>query len=144
MHNPLFLIVVVSVAVADSDEAVKKEKKALAGGWTVVSAQRDGEALPEDEARKLRLVITEERITLKQGEKANQLMYRLNLSARPSEIELVPNDGPQKGKPLSGIYELNGDNLKVCFALKPDAKRPDRFSTRSDSDTMLLILKREK
>jgi uncharacterized protein (TIGR03067 family) len=144
MHIPLFLIVAVALGAADNDEAVKKEKKALAGSWTVMSAQRDGDAIPEDEARKLRLVFTEERVTLKQGEKASLLAYRLNPAASPSEIDLVPSDGPQKGKALPGIYELNGDNLKVCFALKPDANRPERFKAPSDSNTMLLILKREK
>ncbi len=144
MHIPLFLIVAVTLVAADDDDAVKKEKKALAGSWTVTSSQRDGDALPDDEARKLRLSFTEERVTLKQGEKASQLVYHLNPNARPCEIDLVPNDGPQKGKALPGIYEFNGDNLKVCFALKPDATRPGRFSTQAGSDTMLLIMKREK
>jgi uncharacterized protein (TIGR03067 family) len=139
-----YLLVILVVPTADSDDAVKKEKKALAGGWTVVTAQRDGEAIPDEEARKLRLSFAEERLTLKQGEKTSQLQYRLELDSNPRRIELIAGDGPNKGKPLPAIYELKGDSLKVCLPLSPDVGRPEGFSTASGSGLMLLVLKREK
>jgi uncharacterized protein (TIGR03067 family) len=145
MHTCLCLLISLALPAADNDEAVKKEKKALAGGWTVMKAERDGEAIPEDEVRKLRLSFGEDRVALKQGEKTNQLRYRIiDPTAKPRSMELIAGDGPQKDKPLVAIYELSGDNLKICMPLKPEVAPPEGFSTSSGSGLMLMILKREK
>src|ERR1700719_2706774 len=100
IHSHLLLLVALAIPAADTTDAVKQEKKALAGGWTVVSAERDGESLLEDEVRKMRVSFAEERLTLKQGEKVSHLPYRLDPRSSPHQIELIPNDGPQKGKPV--------------------------------------------
>src|ERR1051326_763428 len=113
MQTQLFLLVVLSLPAADGADAMKAEKKALAGSWTVGSAQRDGESLPEDELRKFRLSFADEQLTFKQGEKTNRLQYRLELGNKPPHIDLIAADGPQKDKPVAGIYELKGDSDQV-------------------------------
>jgi uncharacterized protein (TIGR03067 family) len=134
MHIHVYLALAMTLPAADSDDAVKKEKKLLAGGWVVVTAQRDGEALPEDEVKKLRLSFGEDRMVLKQGEKTSQMQYRIvEPNSKPHALEMIPNDGPQKDKPMPAIYDVTGDNLKICLALKPDAGRPGGFSTTEGS-----------
>jgi hypothetical protein len=50
------------------------------------------------------------------------------------------------GKPLSmvGIYELDGDALKICFA-KPGTKdRPTSFQAKPKSGESLIVYERQK
>jgi uncharacterized protein (TIGR03067 family) len=42
-----------------------------------------------------------------------------------------------------GIYELNGDDLKVCLNLEGKA-RPTEFKTKAGDKCLLLVLKRKK
>jgi uncharacterized protein (TIGR03067 family) len=144
MYVSLAMVVVFSVLADSGDEAEKKEKKALAGGWTVVSAERDGEAIIEEEARKIRLQFGDEKLTLKQSEKSKDLLYRLEPDVNPRVIKLTATEGPLKDKPVQGIYAINGNELKLCFPLKADVARPEKFATSSGSGLMLLILKRDK
>jgi uncharacterized protein (TIGR03067 family) len=52
-------------------------------------------------------------------------------------------EGPDKGKTFLGIYELSGDDYKVCFA--PAGKgRPVEFSSKEGSGNILQVWKRGK
>jgi uncharacterized protein (TIGR03067 family) len=144
MSGLLLLIAAAAVSAADSDDAVKKERKALAGGWAVDVAERDGERILDAEAHKIRLYFGDERVTLKQGEKGKELLYGLGLEGNPRTIELKATDGPYKNQPLHGIYELNGNILKICFPFDPQAARPAEYSAPAGSGRMLLVLKRDK
>ena len=144
MHIPCCLLLAFATLGADSDDAVKNERKALAGGWSVVSAERDGLPILDGEARKLRIYFGEERLTLKQGEKGKEMSYVPHPDTKPRSIDLMATDGPFKDKLMPGIYELKGDNLKICYPFKEGATRPTEFSTSKDSGLLLLVLKKEK
>jgi uncharacterized protein (TIGR03067 family) len=45
-------------------------------------------------------------------------------------------------EPIKGIYEIDGDNLKICFAI--EGERPTKFESPADSVQMLIVLKRIK
>jgi hypothetical protein len=45
-------------------------------------------------------------------------------------------------KKLSGIYSLEGDELKICAGRGDD--RPTDFATEPGAKVLLLVLKREK
>jgi hypothetical protein len=42
-----------------------------------------------------------------------------------------------------GIYELDGDNLKICLAL-PGKDRPMVFATAAENAQQLVVYKRDK
>ena len=44
---------------------------------------------------------------------------------------------------FQGIYALDGDDLKICFA-PPGEKRPTEFVTQGGSSEQLVVLKRDK
>jgi len=44
-----------------------------------------------------------------------------------------------------GIYEMDGDDLKICFARMDSADRPTTFASRADgAEYILAVLKRQK
>ena len=61
----------------------------------------------------------------------------------PAAIDMTTTDGPAAGDRSEGIFELNGDTLKLAFAVKtaPDPVRPERFG---GAGVIVLVLKRKK
>jgi hypothetical protein len=87
----------------------------------------------------------------------NDGVTRATRAAKLRPGELVPaeiiQDLPQldvtlaaslnKGKVMLGIYEIDGDTLKVCFDLQ-GKKRPREFKSASGSPTFVNVNKRVK
>lgn len=61
----------------------------------------------------------------------------------PKTIDMIFTEGPEKGKTSLGIYELDGDNLKICLGLV-GRDRPKEYLTKQNSGHALETLEREK
>ena len=62
----------------------------------------------------------------------------------PKQIDLTMQTGPDKGQKYLGIYELDGDTLKLCF-FEDDLrakKRPTAFAGAKEPRTTILVLQR--
>ena len=53
-------------------------------------------------------------------------------------------EGKLKGTMLEGVYEIKGDDLKICFRNNEVKNRPTDFSTKGDANLDLFVLKRQK
>jgi uncharacterized protein (TIGR03067 family) len=117
---------------------------AVRGSWTCVSAVVDGKPLPEKTARKLKLTLTADRY---KTERADEVLfdstYRLEPGHKPGRIEMIGTEGDAAGKPALGIYLLEGDTLKICYAM-PGGKRPERFESAAGSGVFLVVWTRAK
>jgi uncharacterized protein (TIGR03067 family) len=51
--------------------------------------------------------------------------------------------GDRDGTKTKGIYEVNGDDLKLCVTSRPGVERPREFS-RNEDGLALITLRREK
>jgi len=58
-------------------------------------------------------------------------------------IDITAPEGEQAGKTSKGIYHLEGDTLKMCYAV-PDKDRPKDFESKPGSGLTLVIWKRSK
>jgi RNA polymerase sigma factor (sigma-70 family) len=72
--------------------------------------------------------------------------YKLDAAAQPKAIDLIPEEGPARGKTLRGIYSLEGDELKICYVSpktpEPEKKpRPDELAAKKDSGYVLLLFR---
>jgi uncharacterized protein (TIGR03067 family) len=68
--------------------------------------------------------------------------FVLNSDAKPKTIDVVSTK--QKGKSLlRGIYEIEGDTMKVCFAVG-NAERPKEFTGAAGSKSGITVYKRGK
>jgi uncharacterized protein (TIGR03067 family) len=52
-------------------------------------------------------------------------------------------EGPEKGNTALGIYELDGDEWKLCLTITAK-DRPTEFAAKPKSGLGLEVLKREK
>jgi uncharacterized protein (TIGR03067 family) len=60
------------------------------------------------------------------GEKVGgRMTYKADGTDYPKIIDLTADFGPAKGKTLKGIYELDGNKLKICY-VSPNAENPEK------------------
>jgi uncharacterized protein (TIGR03067 family) len=124
---------------AAQDNASKKALDGLQGTWKMVSSQVGGkttELSPTDQERRS--------WTFKGDELTLQglvVTVKLDPSKKPAHIDLVPHKGVGSGP---GIYEHDGNSLKICLAAKPGDARPKTFEAPEESTVAFFILKRDK
>jgi uncharacterized protein (TIGR03067 family) len=122
----------------DDGKPSEKDLKLLNGTWKVVSMVHNGKDIPNAEDHGI--TFDGENVTIKEpngGSKGK--CTRLDPTKDPKEIDLTPDGG---GKKLQGIYELKGDELKLCLTRSDE--RPSRFESKEGSNSRLVVLKREK
>jgi uncharacterized protein (TIGR03067 family) len=67
--------------------------------------------------------------------------FRLDPSRKPKTIDLTDPDDARKQAVL-GLYELDGDTLRLCFPSRPGRERPKALEAKERTDTYLLTFKR--
>lgn len=129
------------------DDAVKKELKAMAGTWRPVSAENNGFKVPEDGLKDTRRALDADgKWTTRRGEETvvEWKVKRLDPTKTPKAIDIEVASGSYKGVVYLGIYELEGDTLRICFAMPDRPVRPTEFSAGKGSVRALSEFKREK
>jgi uncharacterized protein (TIGR03067 family) len=113
----------------------------LAGKWKVIGCQLNGRWLPYSIFQEFRYSFLEnDTFKLEWAElsfpqyvggfpKSETGKVVFGKSGKPSEIDLIPDDGPFAGKALLGIFELDHDVLKAIFSF-PGTERPTVFNTK--------------
>jgi uncharacterized protein (TIGR03067 family) len=127
------------------DATLKKELETFQGTWVLESSDRDGKKAPQ-EGGKIRLVISGTNFSLRQESSAvigHKGSYTLDPSKKPKTTAVTVSEGPDKGSTFLGIYELSGDDYRVCFA-PPGKERPKGFASKAGSGHILQVWKREK
>jgi uncharacterized protein (TIGR03067 family) len=69
---------------------------------------------------------------------------KIDPSKTPKTIDLVPLEEPNKGEVIEGIYQLDGDELKVCIPNQKMESRPTELKSPKGSSLVLMSLKRSK
>ncbi len=142
----LLLVAIVGLLLG-ADDAKKEQAgdaKQMAGVWSLVSAERDGQPAPEEFVKSLRREVKDDEYALtRDGETLGKGKFKVDSTTKPKTIDFMPTEGNAKGMTMLGIYELTGDNLKVCYAA-PGKDRPKEFSAPAGSGNTLSVWKREK
>src|SRR5262245_23838733 len=115
-----------------ADDA-KKDQEKMAGEWTMESGERNGEKLPDEIVKTLKRVVKgNEHTVLRDGETVAKGKVKLDAAKKPKEIDISLSGGEADGKLIKGIYELDGDTLKICYGM-PDGDRPKEFAAKEGS-----------
>jgi uncharacterized protein (TIGR03067 family) len=147
MKRALVIIGVLTAGLAFAadakDDATKKDEQKFNGSWKAVSIEYDGKEVPKDAVDKVTLTVKGEDYTFTRGDEVIKGTHKLDASKKPKTIDAVRSEGPNKDKPLLGIYELTDDAYKVCFG-PPGGERPTEFVSKPGSKERLIVMKREK
>jgi uncharacterized protein (TIGR03067 family) len=130
------------VATSRADD-VSKELETFTGSWAAAAVEHDGRKLPEGEVKTVKLTVRGEKYTFRVGDQVIEGTHKLDPGKKPKQIDAVRSKGPDAGKTLRGIYELDDETFKVCFA--PAGKdRPAEFATKEGDGYRLMTFKRQK
>jgi uncharacterized protein (TIGR03067 family) len=143
--RPIGLVAVSALIVADAgDDAAKKDLEKFQGNWQLISMERDGKKTPDEDAKKITLLIQGKRFILrKDAAVISEGTMTLDPAKKPKAIDETITTGPNKGKTFSAIYEIDADQHRICFAAA-GKERPTAFSSTPGSGQILQIWKREK
>jgi uncharacterized protein (TIGR03067 family) len=133
-----------SGTLGDDKADLEKEVRKFQGTWTFESCEAGGKALPAGELKGLILTFEGDKHTVKKGDDVIQAgTQKLDPSKSPKTIDVTMTEGVNKGAVMLGIYEINGETLKVCFDAE-GKKRPTQFKSASGSATFVNVHKRVK
>jgi uncharacterized protein (TIGR03067 family) len=129
------------IAVAGPARADDQEK--IQGHWKAEKAVRGGMEAPADEIEKMTIEFKGNKAMPRHGDRSPETAeFKLDSSKSPKTIDITVNKGDKTDKP-KGIYEIDGDTLKICFS-EPNEDRPTKFESPAGSKVMLIVLKRVK
>jgi uncharacterized protein (TIGR03067 family) len=109
-----------------------------------VSGSADGQPMPENLRTQMKRFCKGDETSVTMG---GQVFFKakitLDPTKKPKTIDYTMTEGVNKGKQQLGIYELDGDTLKSCFAA-PGAERPTDFTGKEGEHRTVSIWKRSK
>jgi uncharacterized protein (TIGR03067 family) len=140
----VFLAVFAALAIAaddKKDDDAKDELKKMEGTWLLVSGESNGEKMPDDMVKTIKAVIKGNKLSIHFGD---NMVFEGTMSVDPSKKPKTMDTISGKDKEMKGlaIYELDGDNFKICVGNK--GERPKEFTAKKDSGCALYVYKRDK
>ena len=140
----LILAAGLSLAADDSKkEPLDMEYVKLEGTWRVVSLEIEGMKIPEETVKDSRLIIKGKEFTMKEKIATYRGNFIIDPSKKPKTIDMKFTEGPEKGNTSLGIYQLEGDDLKLCLTITAK-DRPTEFAAKPKNGHGFEVLKREK
>jgi uncharacterized protein (TIGR03067 family) len=138
------IAVLVLAGAASAQDAVKKEMAQFEGEWSMVSGEANGLSLPKETVQSGKRVAKDGETTITFGGQVYfKARFSIDPAKKPRAIDYTMTEGPTKGKTHLGIYELDGDTVKFCFAA-PGGDRPTDFTAKEGSQRTLSVWKRDK
>jgi uncharacterized protein (TIGR03067 family) len=144
----LILVLVSSPGLAkdgdDPRDAAKKDLAQLQGAWSLVAMEAEGRSLDPEVFEGWGSVYEGDRLILKAKDEIRRRgIVTLDPAQTPKAMNTWDLDGPFQDQTVPGIYLLDGDTLKLCFA-RPGEKRPTELTTRSGTGFLVVVYKRQK
>jgi uncharacterized protein (TIGR03067 family) len=148
MKTRVLTILVVGLFLAADDPKKGDTKKgdlgALQGSWQCIAGENDGEPAAADDVKTYQLIVKDDIYTIKmKGKEVEQGTLKLDPTKKPKTIDVKITVGEDKGKSQLGIYELDKDSFKVCFA-QPGKERPKELTSKKGSMNLSFSFMRAK
>jgi uncharacterized protein (TIGR03067 family) len=126
----------VSVTTADDKKPDDKATK-LEGGYTIVSGEKAGKAIPENEIKGSIVRFTGDKIlgTDKDKKEFFSADYTLDTSKTPWVIKMTSKQ--PKEATTTGLIKKDGDTITVIYAL-PGGETPKDFKTKDNQQLFVL------
>jgi len=116
----------------------------LQGIWVLVSMEREGETVPAEDLKDTTVVYEGNRVSLRASTSIRRRgIITLDPSRKLKAINTWDLDGPYEDQTVPGIYDLDGDTLKLAFS-RPGQERPTKFSSREGGAVLYCVYKRQK
>ena len=129
---------------SEREDATKKAHAQLEGVWSFALVEFDGKKQPAVPFATNKMIISKDgSYVVVQGTRVTRGTLKLDPTATPKHYDPTITTGPRKSLTFSGIYELDGDTLKICFSLR-GKERPAALASKPGSGLLFQVFNREK
>lgn len=118
-----------------------KDLDALQGAWDIIKLTVEGSLLPPAFYTGAQIIVKDATFTTKAMGAVYEGDVTIDESASPRTFDLKFTSGPEKGNLSLGIYELDGDDWRVCLGFAGKS-RPTAFESKPGTGHALEELKR--
>jgi uncharacterized protein (TIGR03067 family) len=140
----LVILLLVAVVVAAATRGGSTNDTSLQGTWTLIKGEADGKALTEKDLKNGKLVIKGDHYTVTlPGRDTLTGTQKIDTTKETKTIDIVDDNGANKGKACLGIFTVKGDEFEVVFAAAGKS-RPTKFTTAPESGEWKHVWKRVK
>jgi uncharacterized protein (TIGR03067 family) len=139
-HCLAFALMLFFSPASRSDDV--KDESAIQGLWLPSSAELGGNKFPDEVRKSIKLEVKDGKYNVTVGKAPDKGTIKLNPAVKPKEMDITGLEGPNKGKTILAIYELDGDTLRVCYDLSGKS-RPTEFKSTAGTQLFLVTYKRE-
>jgi uncharacterized protein (TIGR03067 family) len=142
--------------------ATEQPREKLQGNWIVVAYDQNGHAAPAEIVAKMKLTIKNDQLTIQPrvvaqykpdfsnnkkievafGVDGGQTEASFKLEPEKGRIDLAWKGARNETKTTKGLYLLDDDALKICFAME-NKNRPKKFPEAPKAGLVRIILKRD-
>jgi len=143
MKTALSVLALCFFAAEREPQNGKKDLDAMQGTWAMVALEVDGKPVPDEKIKDTTLVVKGDKYITKVKGKEYETIITLDPGKKPKAIDMVFTEGDKKDKALRGIYEIEGDTLKICRGLRPEQDRPTQFGTWPNTNLFLVTWKKK-
>jgi uncharacterized protein (TIGR03067 family) len=110
----------------------------------MASLEVDGKSVPEDKLKSSTLTIKGDKYIIKVNDQTFETQILLDPTQKLKTIDVKFLDGANKDKTALGIYKIDGDTFTMCRALNPGQARPQDFGTWPNTNTFLVVWKKQE
>jgi uncharacterized protein (TIGR03067 family) len=140
------LVALCLLTAAQTDApAADDPKEPLQGMWLTQSLEADGKLASAEVLKRMRFNFKADKLLIKgnfDDSREEECTYKLDPKQSPKHLDFTP---ATEKKPVLAIYEVTGDDLKICLRHGNSSKgRPTEFATKADSQLVLMVFKKQK
>jgi uncharacterized protein (TIGR03067 family) len=144
MRNTLSAVLLAALLIAGCSCRPRSDiKGGVNGTWEVASVDWGGTARPPGQY--LELTIDGDRWEWKYTDPDSKVGGKcaIDPTTKPASIDMTTTEGAGAGDVAAGIYEVDGDTMKLAYGVKTKAL-PDRPRSFGGEGIIVLTLKRKK
>ena len=146
MKARAFLVLAVALCVAADKPKVtaKQELAKLQGTWVMAGLEVNGVEVPEKKLAGTTLLIKGDKYTTKVKDTSHETTIEIDPTKDPKAIDMLFPNGTELPKRSKGVYELDGDTLKICRHQMPGEDRPTQIGSWPNTNLFVVTWKRKK
>jgi uncharacterized protein (TIGR03067 family) len=122
--------------------AKPSDAKLLQGDWVLVKAELAGQPFPDAVLKSISLKLGDGTYEVIVGDKPDRGTFEVDASTTPKGMVIQGTVGPNAGKTFPAIYEVEGDQMRICYDLS-SAARPVAFKSEPGTKLYLVTYRRK-
>jgi uncharacterized protein (TIGR03067 family) len=112
------------------------------GTWEIVSVEKEGSQLPQDDIAGMTVMISGSAYKLINKDNVSKGTFSVDASKEPKQMDVHHQTENGDAPTMAAIYEVTADTMRVCYNPEGDT-RPTSFSTKADSPFLSVVYKRK-